>query len=81
MLVHYKRGLLQTRFFILGFLLILIIFMVILIYSKDAFSFDLPITWDENEEENGFEVESFYSDVAGKPFSPESADIAVVARK
>jgi SAM-dependent methyltransferase len=32
-------------------------------------------------EENGFKVESFYSDVAGKPFSPDSADMAVVVRK
>lgn len=32
-------------------------------------------------EENGFEVEEFYSDVAGSPFSPESPDIAIVAGK
>jgi hypothetical protein len=52
MLVLYKRKLLQTRFLIFGLLSILIIFLVILIYSKNAFSFDLPIIWDENEEEN-----------------------------
>lgn len=32
-------------------------------------------------EENGFEVEGFYSDVAGTPFSPESLEIAIVAKK
>jgi len=32
-------------------------------------------------EENGFETEEFYSDVAGSTFSPESPDIAIVARK
>jgi len=35
----------------------------------------------EEFEENGFEVEAFYSDVAGSTFSPESPDIAIVARK
>ena len=32
-------------------------------------------------EENGFEDREFYSDVAGSTFSPESPDIAIVARK
>jgi 2-polyprenyl-3-methyl-5-hydroxy-6-metoxy-1,4-benzoquinol methylase len=32
-------------------------------------------------EENGFNVEEFYSDVAGKPFTSESTEIAIVARK
>ena len=32
-------------------------------------------------EENGFVIEGFYSDVAGKPFSSDSPEIAVVARK
>jgi SAM-dependent methyltransferase len=32
-------------------------------------------------EENGFEIVEFYSDVAGSAFSPESPDIAIVARK
>jgi SAM-dependent methyltransferase len=32
-------------------------------------------------EGNGFEAEEFYSDVAGSPFSPESPDIAIVAKK
>jgi cyclopropane fatty-acyl-phospholipid synthase-like methyltransferase len=32
-------------------------------------------------EENGFIVEEFYSDVAGSPFSSESPEIAVIARK
>jgi len=32
-------------------------------------------------EENGFKVEEVYSDVAGKTFTPESPEIAVVARK
>ena len=32
-------------------------------------------------EENGFKVEEFYSDVAGKPISSESLDIAIVAKK
>lgn len=31
--------------------------------------------------ENGFQVEEVYSDVAGKPFDPESPEIAVVAKK
>jgi 2-polyprenyl-3-methyl-5-hydroxy-6-metoxy-1,4-benzoquinol methylase len=35
----------------------------------------------EEFEENGFEAEEFYSDVAGSTFSPESPDIAIVARK
>jgi len=32
-------------------------------------------------EENGFEAKEFYSDVAGSAFSPESADMAIVAVK
>ncbi len=32
-------------------------------------------------EENGFKVETLYSDVAGKPFSPESKELAIVAKK
>lgn len=32
-------------------------------------------------EENGFKPEEFYSDVSGSVFSPESPDIAIVARK
>jgi SAM-dependent methyltransferase len=32
-------------------------------------------------EENGFEIEAFYSDVAGSTFSQESPDLAIVARK
>lgn len=32
-------------------------------------------------EESGFEVESFYSDVAGAAFSAETPDMAIVARK
>lgn len=32
-------------------------------------------------EANGFTAEEFYSDVAGSPFSPESPDMAIVARK
>ena len=35
----------------------------------------------EELEGNGFKIEEFYSDVAGSTFSPESPDIAVVARK
>ncbi|MFC1693014.1 class I SAM-dependent methyltransferase [Candidatus Latescibacterota bacterium] len=31
--------------------------------------------------DNGFKVEEVYSDVAGKAFAPESAEIAIVARK
>ena len=42
-------------------------------YSKDSL---------RNEfEENGFNVEEFYSDVAGKPFTSESTEIAIVAKK
>ncbi len=32
-------------------------------------------------EENGFKVEGLYSDVAGKTFTPESPEIAIVAKK
>jgi len=32
-------------------------------------------------ETSGFEVENIYSDVAGKAFSPDSAEIAIIARK
>ena len=32
-------------------------------------------------EENGFKVEELYSDVAGKPLTPDSSEIAVVAVK
>lgn len=32
-------------------------------------------------EENGFNIESFYADVAGQPFTPESTEITIVARK
>ena len=42
-------------------------------YSKDSL---------RNEfEENGFKVEELYSDVAGKAFSSESTEIAIVAKK
>jgi hypothetical protein len=42
-------------------------------YSKDSL---------RNEfEENGFNVEELYSDVAGKPFTSESTEIAIVAKK
>jgi 2-polyprenyl-3-methyl-5-hydroxy-6-metoxy-1,4-benzoquinol methylase len=42
-------------------------------YSKDS------LTKECNE--NGFNVEEIYSDVAGKTFNPESPEIAVVAKK
>jgi 2-polyprenyl-3-methyl-5-hydroxy-6-metoxy-1,4-benzoquinol methylase len=32
-------------------------------------------------EENGFKIEEYYSDVAGKTFSPESVEFAIVAKK
>ena len=32
-------------------------------------------------EDNGFKIEEIYSDVAGKAFSPESGEIAIVAKK
>ncbi len=32
-------------------------------------------------EENGLEVEAIYSDVAGKTFNSESAEIAIAAKK
>ena len=32
-------------------------------------------------EENGFRVDGFYSDVAGKAFASESPEIAIVAKK
>ena len=37
-------------------------------------------TLREEFEANGFEVAEFYADVAGTPFSPESPDIAIVAK-
>ena len=42
-------------------------------YSKDSISNEL--------EENGFKVEELYSDVAGKAFTSESTEIAIVAKK
>jgi len=42
-------------------------------FSKDSLSKEF--------EENGFKVEDIYSDVAGEIFSPESTEIAVVAKK
>ena len=35
----------------------------------------------EELEKGGFEVEAFYSDVAGTSFSPDSPDLAIVARR
>lgn len=40
-----------------------------------------PATIRQEFEENGFEIQEFYSDVAGKAFSSESEEFAVVARK
>ncbi len=42
-------------------------------FSRDSLEKELA--------ENGFQVESFYSDVAGKQYSSDSADMAVVAKK
>ena len=42
-------------------------------YSKDSLR--------EEFEESGFKVEAFYSDVAGKAYASESAEIAIVAKK
>jgi len=42
-------------------------------YSKDSISNEF--------EENGFKVEELYSDVAGKAFTSESTEIAIVAKK
>jgi len=42
-------------------------------FSKDSLQHEF--------EENGFELEEIYSDVAGKTFTPESTEIAVVASK
>jgi 2-polyprenyl-3-methyl-5-hydroxy-6-metoxy-1,4-benzoquinol methylase len=42
-------------------------------FSKDSISIEF--------EENGFKVEEFYSDVAGKAFTSESTEIAIVAKK
>ena len=42
-------------------------------FSKDSISKEF--------EENGFKVKEIYSDVAGKAFSPESAEIAVIAQR
>ena len=42
-------------------------------YSKDSLIKEF--------EENGFQVEEIYSDVAGNTFNPESPEIAVVAKK
>jgi hypothetical protein len=40
-------------------------------YSKDSLVKEFA--------ENGFKVEEVYSDVAGKTFTPESPEIAIVA--
>ena len=42
-------------------------------YSKDSIRIEF--------EENGFKVEEFYSDVAGKAITSESTEIAIVAKK
>jgi 2-polyprenyl-3-methyl-5-hydroxy-6-metoxy-1,4-benzoquinol methylase len=42
-------------------------------FSKDSLQ--------DEFEENGFNVEDFYSDVAGSSFDPETSEIAVVAKK
>jgi len=42
-------------------------------YSKDSLRKEF--------EENGFEVEGFYSDVTGTTISPESLEIVIVAKK
>ena len=42
-------------------------------FSKDSIRIEF--------EENGFKVEEFYSDVAGKAFTSESTEIAIVAKK
>ncbi len=42
-------------------------------YSKDSLR--------DEFEENGFNVEEVYSDVAGKPFTSESTEIAIVAKR
>ncbi len=41
---------------------------------------DLSILRKEFEV-NGFKIEEFYSDVAGKPFNSKSTEFAIVARK
>lgn len=40
-----------------------------------------PDTLTKEFEENGFRIEAFYSDVAGTVFTPDSREIAVVAKK
>jgi len=42
-------------------------------YSKDSIRSEF--------EDNGFKIEELYADVAGKAFSPESTEIAIVAKK
>ena len=42
-------------------------------YSKESLQKEL--------EENGFKIEEFYEDVAGKPFDPESSEMAVVVKR
>ena len=42
-------------------------------YSKDSLRIEF--------EKNGFKVEELYSDVAGKAFSSESTEIAILAKK
>ncbi|MFC1585970.1 SAM-dependent methyltransferase [Fibrobacterota bacterium] len=42
-------------------------------FSKDSLKKEI--------EDNGFKVEGLYSDVAGKPFSPDAPEMAVVAKK
>ena len=45
------------------------------------FQYFSPDTLRKEFEVNGFKMEEFYSDVAGKPFSSKSTEFAIVARK
>ncbi len=44
-----------------------------LYFSPDALRQEIEV--------NGFKIEEFYSDVAGKPFNSKSTEFAIVARK
>ena len=57
MVVFNKRKSLDACFFILEYFSIFIIFMVILISAKYVFPFDVKITWDKNEDQNGHQAE------------------------
>lgn len=50
-------------------------------FSENSPKYAKQVDAQKEFEENGFKVEELYSDVAGKTFTPESPEIAIVAKK